>query len=53
MTKNDVQSFSVDVKESEAVTQLQQVKHPVLKKIIEQVLVEDEAGSSFGEGGGP
>jgi|AGTN01.1.fsa_nt_gi hypothetical protein len=51
MTKNEVQSFSVDVKESEAVTQLEKVKNPVLKKIIQQVLVEDEAGSSFGEGG--
>lgn len=51
MTKNEVQSFSIDVKESEAVTQLEQVKHPMLKKIIEHVLVEDEAGSSFGEGG--
>lgn len=52
MTKNEVQSFSIDVKESEAVTQLDQVKHPMLKKLIEQVLVEENCGSSFGEGGG-
>ena len=51
MAKNDGQSFSIDVKESTEVAELAQVKHPVLKKIIEQVLVEDESGSSFGEGG--
>jgi hypothetical protein len=52
MTKNCGQRFSVDIKESGAVSEIEQVRHPMLKQILEQVLVEENCGSSFGEGGG-
>jgi hypothetical protein len=52
MAKDETQRFSVDVKESSAVAEIEQVKHPMLKQILEQVLVEENCGSSFGEGGG-